>query len=431
MLPTDEPIFLGVHSYDMAAVGRLDYNFTVGHPEKNYLARREGAVFVGVSFEPDAYHFAGSVGIRPEDGSGCDVFLTKCLDGYVVEVLTRTGRNLVEDFDMPAHDAGRPATGNYQQHIYLPQAKLGEVMEKSYDNPVWEETAAKCVGCGTCNIVCPTCYCFNVEENVDISVTKGSRERHWDGCMLRKFSEVAGGEVFREDLAARQRHRVFRKFKYISDQTGQPWCVGCGRCTAYCTADISIVSIVNHLERSLGKDEYSATRRDWLISLCMAIRDRLAEHTRENPAQGVAVKIGLNSGEPITEDNDLFGSTVQLAARIAEAADARVEATTLAELDFLLAAIDRDRYELSDLDLDDDETRALQVAMAATRPGSTSVSVSVHPTTSSASSAPTVAPGPRTVLTTPGGNPEPTASSVMRSLNSPPWKHVRWASWIS
>lgn len=246
-LPTDEPVFLGVHAYDIAAVGRLDYNFTVGEPEKNYLARREGAVFIGVSFEPDRFHFAGSVGIRPEDDSGCDIFLTKCLDGYVVEVLTRTGQGLVEGFDMPAHEAGRPATGNYQQHIYLPQAKLGEVMEKSYDNPVWEETAEKCVGCGTCNIVCPTCYCFNVEEEVDITLKHGSRERYWDGCMLRGFSEVAGGEVFRESLASRQRHRVFRKFKYISDATGQPWCVGCGRCTAYCTAGINIVNIVNRL----------------------------------------------------------------------------------------------------------------------------------------------------------------------------------------
>ena len=246
-LPTHEPIFLGVHSYDIAAVGRLDYNFTVGQPEKNYLARREGAVFIGVGFEPDSFHFAGSVGIRPDDNTGSDIFLTKCLDGYVVEVLTRTGQALVEGFDMPAHDAGRPATGNYQQHIYLPQAKLGEVMERSYDNPVWEETAEKCVGCGTCNIVCPTCYCFNVEEEVDVTLKHGTRDRTWDGCMLRGFSEVAGGEVFRESLASRQRHRVFRKFKYISDETGQPWCVGCGRCTAYCTAGISIVNIVNRL----------------------------------------------------------------------------------------------------------------------------------------------------------------------------------------
>ena len=103
------------------------------------------------------------------------------------------------------------------------------------------------MGCGTCNIVCPTCYCFNVEEEVDVTLKHGTRDRTWDGCMLRGFSEVAGGEVFRESLASRQRHRVFRKFKYISDETGQPWCVGCGRCTAYCTAGISIVNIVNRL----------------------------------------------------------------------------------------------------------------------------------------------------------------------------------------
>jgi len=246
-IPMTEAVFLGVHSYDLAAVGRLDYNFTVGSPEKNYLTRRQDAIFIGVSFTPDKYHFSGSVGIRPEDNLGCDVFLTRLFEGYVLEVLTSRGRKLVEGFPMPAHEAGKPVTGHFQQHIYVPQTKLGEIMAKSYDNPVWGETADKCVGCGTCNIVCPTCYCFNVEESVDITVTRGSRERHWDGCMLRKFSEVAGGEVFRESLASRQRHRVFRKFKYISDQTGQPWCVGCGRCSAYCTAGISIVSIVNRL----------------------------------------------------------------------------------------------------------------------------------------------------------------------------------------
>jgi len=242
-----DAILLGVHSYDVAAVGRLDYNFSVGSPERNYLTRRQDAVFIGVSFEPDDFHFSGSVGIRPDDPTGCDIFLTKLFDGYVLEVHTPTGEELLEGFELPPHDAGRPATGHFKQHIYVPQTKLSEIMEKSYDNAVWEETAEQCVGCGTCNLVCPTCYCFNVDEAVDLTVTKGHRERHWDGCMLRKFSEVAGGEVFRESLASRQRHRIFRKFKYISDTTGQPWCVGCGRCTAACPAGISIVGIVNRL----------------------------------------------------------------------------------------------------------------------------------------------------------------------------------------
>ena len=206
-IPTSEAIFLGVHSYDLAAVGRLDHNFTVGNPERNYLTRRQGAVFIGVSFEPDKYHFSGSVGILPGDNTGCDMFLTRLSDGYVLEVITPTGQALMEGLDLPVHEAGKPIAGHFQQHICVPQAKLGEIMELSYDNPVWEETAEKCVGCGTCNLVCPTCYCFNVEEIVDITATKGSRERHWDGCMLRDFSEVAGGEVFRESLASRQRHR--------------------------------------------------------------------------------------------------------------------------------------------------------------------------------------------------------------------------------
>ena len=255
-----DAIFLGVHSYDLAAVGRLDYNFRKGRAERNYLTRRRGALWIGVSYDPDEYHFAGSVGIDPYDTEGFDVFLTKLLDGYVLEVLTPAGESLMEGFDLPAHEAGKPAKKHFHQHIYVPQDRLNEVMSASYTNPVWEETAAGCVGCGTCNLVCPTCYCFNVEENVDITVTKGSRDRHWDGCMLREFSEVAGGEVFRETLASRQRHRVLRKFKYISQKTGQPWCVGCGRCTAYCTAGISIVNIVNRCISDYEKSTVSAIR---------------------------------------------------------------------------------------------------------------------------------------------------------------------------
>ncbi len=254
-----DAVFFGVHSYDLAAVHRLDFNFSQGNPEKNYLTRRQGALFVGVSFEPDEFHFSGSVGIYPQDTTGFDAFLTKLLDGYVVEALTPEGEKLIEGFEMPPHEAGKPARGHFQQHIYLPQAKLTKVMEHSYKNEVWDETAEKCVGCGTCNLVCPTCYCFNVEEKVDVTVTTGSRARSWDGCMLREFSEVAGGEVFREELGDRQRHRVFRKFKYLSETTNEPWCVGCGRCTAYCTADISIVNIVNHLVRDFEKAAVTST----------------------------------------------------------------------------------------------------------------------------------------------------------------------------
>ncbi len=242
-----DAVFLGVHSYDMAALQRLDHSFSAGHPERNYLARREGARFIGVCFTPDKFHFSGSVGVDPDDAAGCDVFLTRLLDGYVLDVLTPAGEDLVAGFDLPPYEGSPPPARPFQQHIYVPQSRLSGIMARSYEHPVWEEAVRNCVGCGTCNLVCPTCYCFDVNENVDITATRGFRERSWDGCTLRQFSEVAGGEVFRDQLAARQRHRVLRKFKYISDATGMPWCVGCGRCTAACPAGISIANIVNRL----------------------------------------------------------------------------------------------------------------------------------------------------------------------------------------
>jgi len=253
-----DAVLLGIHSYDRAASDRLDYNFSQGQPEKNYLKRREGVVWVGVSYEPDEFHFSGSVGIGPLETEGFDVFLSRVGGGYQVETVTEKGGEILAGFDLPQAEQGKPSPGHFHQHIFLPQARLNEVMAASYSSPVWEETAQKCVGCGSCNIVCPTCYCFNVEENVDIKVTGGTRERIWDGCMLREFTEVAGGEVFRGGLAERQRHRVLRKFKYLSDRTGHPWCVGCGRCTAYCTAGISIVSIVHRCVSDFEKHPTTA-----------------------------------------------------------------------------------------------------------------------------------------------------------------------------
>ncbi len=241
-------IFFGVHSYDMKAVLKLDFNFSHRTPEANYLIRRENCSFIGVSFEPDEYHFCRSVGITVEETEGFDLFLNKHENGYTVSVLTERGEELIKGF-AKLEDPIEESTANrqFKNKIKFNYNRLPEVMETAWDSKVWDKVSEKCVGCGTCNLVCPTCYCFNVVDNVELSLEEGSRDRHWDGCMLHSFAAVAGGENFRHRLAERQRHRIYRKFKYITDKTGEPWCVGCGRCTAYCTAGISIVNIVNQL----------------------------------------------------------------------------------------------------------------------------------------------------------------------------------------
>ncbi|MBC8400674.1 MAG: 4Fe-4S dicluster domain-containing protein [Candidatus Marinimicrobia bacterium] len=248
-------IFLGVHSYDMKAVLKLDFNFSNRTPEINYLKRRENCTFIGVSFEPDDYHFSRSVGITVEDTEGFDLFLDRHENGYTVQVLTERGAKITKDFTVWGEALEIPEISRqFKNKIKFNYNRLPEVMEQSWNSPVWEEVAQRCVGCGTCNLVCPTCYCFNMVDNVDLKLIDGSRDRHWDGCLLSSFAAVAGGENFREKLASRQRHRIYRKFKYITDKTGDPWCVGCSRCTAYCTAGISIVEIVNRLS-----DEFEQT----------------------------------------------------------------------------------------------------------------------------------------------------------------------------
>ncbi len=244
----EKKIFLGVHSYDMKAVLKLDYNFLQGNPEENYLQRRKDSSFIGVSFIPDEFHFSQSVGIPLHDTEGFDIYLEQNSDGYTVKIITEKGEKLIDGFDRVSK--AKDISSNhvqFQNKLKYNYNRLPEVFEQSWNAAVWEEVSKKCVGCGTCNLVCPTCYCFDVEDNLDLSLQTGTRDRSWDGCMLNGFAAVAGGKNFRESLAERQRHRVHRKFKYISDITGEPWCVGCGRCTAYCTAGISIVEIVNQL----------------------------------------------------------------------------------------------------------------------------------------------------------------------------------------
>lgn len=242
--------FFGVHSYDMQGILRLDYSFSRGEPEYNYLTRRENTTFIGITYSPDEYHFSKSVGIPIEEMTGFSLFIDYKEDGNsVIFAVDKEGRDILKQFgkDKLKTDEYEFEKRDFTAKIKYHYNRLPNVFEKSYFSKVWKEVAEKCVACGTCNLVCPTCYCFDVEDDVELDLTNGYRMRRWDGCMLNEFAMVAGGENFREDRSERTRHRLFRKFKYITDFYGAPFCVGCGRCSKYCTANINIVDIVNKL----------------------------------------------------------------------------------------------------------------------------------------------------------------------------------------
>ncbi len=124
---------------------------------------------------------------------------------------------------------------------------LSHLLKESYDDMIWDVEGKKCLSCGACNIVCPTCYCFDVTDELNMDMKTGRRYRKWDSCQLTDFCKVASGENFRESVAARVRHRLFKKEVYLKKRFGRSGCVGCGRCIYACIANISIIDIYNQI----------------------------------------------------------------------------------------------------------------------------------------------------------------------------------------
>jgi ferredoxin len=144
-------------------------------------------------------------------------------------------------------EAKRP---KFTYRLEVPISDLPYLLAISYDNPLWEELGEKCLACGACTLVCPTCYCFNVVDKLELNLKDGQRLRLWDSCQLPEFATVAGGENFREARADRQRHRFFRKGKYLTEMFGKVGCVGCGRCVRACLVHIDPVEVYNTLKRT-------------------------------------------------------------------------------------------------------------------------------------------------------------------------------------
>jgi len=242
-------VFFGVHNYELQGLFRLDHAFRTGVPDETWLARRKGALFVGVSYVPDEHHFANSVGIPTTLKDGFDLFLTRFDDHYRVEALTEKGKEIAAELAGLLVDcdcAGEPVV-HFKNALKQSVAGIREIFHGAYTHPVWQKTARECYSCGTCNISCPTCYCFDVDDQTTLGSEEGFRLRRWDSCQFLSFTTVAGGESFREKRNDRVRHRMSRKFAYITDEKGQPFCVGCGRCVRQCTANINIVDVMNAL----------------------------------------------------------------------------------------------------------------------------------------------------------------------------------------
>ncbi len=240
---------IGIHPYDIKAIELLDEVFLATNSDPNYNAQRQSTLIIGVDcLNPSPRSFAPSMGTQLAE-NGFDLLLTDIGSGYMVTVGSEKGAKLLAQYAPVREPTGDEiakqravrdlALTRYRLSLDVSWARLPKLLEESYDDSYWESRAKTCLGCGSCVMVCPTCFCFNVLDEVSLNMKAGERFRHWDGCMLIDFAKVATGENFRHDKTSRLRHRIFRKGKYILERYGMVGCVGCGRCATACLADIA------------------------------------------------------------------------------------------------------------------------------------------------------------------------------------------------
>jgi NAD(P)H-flavin reductase/formate hydrogenlyase subunit 6/NADH:ubiquinone oxidoreductase subunit I len=247
-------VLLGVHSCDINGLLSLDKVFLGTYPDPYYKARRENTVLIGLNcVKPCPNGFCASFNTGPAMDIGFDLCLTDVGDKYIVEVGSVKGNALVKDLAV-AEDGDlvsmNRAIRASQQKITrrIDEDDLSEFLHQNFDHPVWDELQEKCLACGSCTSVCPTCYCFAVEDKVDLTLKNGVRQRTWDSCLFYEFSRVAMDHIFTPDRAARIKQRMYHKLAYYKQQFEAPGCVGCGRCVGACVVHIDPVDVVARIQ---------------------------------------------------------------------------------------------------------------------------------------------------------------------------------------
>jgi len=245
-------IIVGVHPYDIVALLHMDEVFRETKADPYYGEKRKSSLIIGVNIQKvSKWNFSPSMGCATVD-HGYDLMLTDLGDRYAIEIGSDKGELLLNARyaknvrDAYANEIQMVGLRKHeimtigQQKLDFSPRLIPELLKNNYANsPFWEKHSEKCLACGSCVLVCPTCYCFDVRDNPDLTLERGERIRTWDGCLLEDFAKVASGEDFRPTKPARYRHRYFKKGKYLFDRFGFVSCVGCGRCSSNCLPDIA------------------------------------------------------------------------------------------------------------------------------------------------------------------------------------------------
>ncbi len=259
--PPQPQVLFGLHPCDLQAIRVLDTVFEAPpHPDEPYLSRRKVTSIVGWGCPPEEsapQAFFEQLGISSMDNSNCDLFLSPIgADRLVLETLTDKGKALAKELpsvsnategDLRSLRKLRKAAGERVTQTYSSEDFFAAV-ERQFDSPIWDRIGETCAACGACAFLCPTCHCFDIQdENLG---TTGRRIRLWDTCQFEQFTRHASGHNPRTEKPKRSRQRIYHKFEYGRKNFGMSFCVGCGRCVLACPMHGNLADILETLRNA-------------------------------------------------------------------------------------------------------------------------------------------------------------------------------------
>jgi len=260
---SDRAVF-GIRPCDARAFLLVRRNFdTPGFKDPFWIRSYEASTFVGLACaHPCSSCFCTTAGCGPHHEEGLDILLADAGDYFLAKVITGKGERLVsaagwsvetetDDAETQLNDMKRAAEEKIRSHVKTDRLKNHETTAL-YEAPFWEDVAFSCINCGTCTYACPTCWCFDIQD--ETHGYAGKRMRNWDSCMYPLFTRHGSGHNPRGAKTQRVRQRFMHKLKYFVDKydTGIQ-CVGCGRCIRLCPVNIDIrkvCSLMNNFEAS-------------------------------------------------------------------------------------------------------------------------------------------------------------------------------------
>jgi ferredoxin len=256
---------IGVRSCELHAIGIQDRVLTGGRfVDHDYATRRDDMFVVAVNcFEPGGTCFCVSMETGPKVDAGYDLALTEILDGehrFLVEVGSERGSDVlaaVERRPATIEDlaaAGAAVAGAAERMgRQLDTTDIRDLLARNVEHERWDEVAERCLTCGNCTLVCPTCFCTSVDDVTDLTGDHAERTRSWDSCFSVEYSHIHGGAI-RPSSRSRYRQWLTHKFGTWHDQFGSSGCVGCGRCISWCPVGIDVTEELTAIRESDGEE---------------------------------------------------------------------------------------------------------------------------------------------------------------------------------